>query len=683
MLRKMREYLSLYLTKRTSVVLIVAILLCNFVFVTLAGTVIFLIAPGRFNGVFDAILTSIKMVLDAGFMTDVRDPDITITLVSISVIIIGMILFTGATIGYATNILSDFIDKARSGSMSLHISDHIVMLNWNTRAAEIINELLYARQKETIVILVDENKKGVETDIANRISDTLRKETEERRIRKHDYHGIDRLKYLWRSRIDTRKLTIIVRECEIYSTKSLADVSLERAKMVIILGKDLQNSQCKYDIRERLENRDRGNSRTVKALIQVADYPVDEKYRDVQKIIVEIDDNWTGELVEMIVRNKRDGRVNNIYPLYVNRVLGQILSQFSIMPELNNVYNTLFSNKGASFYTDRLVDDGTDYVRSGLTGDLTSLPLAAADDRGSRRLVFMADSEKDVRIKVPYENQSDFSVQVNTAYKLPKKNIIILGHNSRSRYIMQGFDSLRSEWKSRDGEEVLDIIAIDDEKSLEKLGEYPYLRKMPVRDIYDREMIYSLIESFVDSHTDDTSVLILSDDSTTVDEFDASALTYLIYIQDIIRKRNYDRGRVDIVIEILNPKNYDVVHSYSVDNVIISNRYVSKMVTQIGKDSALFSFYDDILTYDDAEVGDDASNEIYIKECSRFLRSIPDPCNAAQLVLAVYDASAEDNRAITLGYVNEEGEVILFSGNREDIPVTLNERCKLIVFSKH
>ena len=37
---------------------------------------------------------------------------------------------------------------------------------------------------------------------------------------------------------------------------------------------------------------------------------------------------------------------------YVEEFLGQLLAQLSITPELTYVYDDLFSNKGAAFYTE-------------------------------------------------------------------------------------------------------------------------------------------------------------------------------------------------------------------------------------------------------------------------------------------------------------------------------------------
>ena len=105
---------------------------------------------------------------------------------------------------------------------------------------------------------------------------------------------------------------------------------------------------------------------------------------------------------------------------------------------------------------------------------------------------------------------------------------------------------------------------------------------------------------------EDVSVLILSDDLVSEDEIDAGMLTNLVYVQDIINDKveadpDFDAGSIDVIAEINDPKHHDVVSSYSVKNVVISNRYISKMITQIGEKEAIFEFYNDILTYDDDE----------------------------------------------------------------------------------
>ena len=108
-----------------------------------------------------------------------------------------------------------------------------------------------------------------------------------------------------------------------------------------------------------------GNALTVKTLVQVVELADAESSRDNQKIVVEVDDTWTMELVGMVIAQKRKHKSKcQIVPVPVSRILGQMLAQFSIMPELNSVYRTLFSNKGGAFFgvTKKCPEDDDAYI---------------------------------------------------------------------------------------------------------------------------------------------------------------------------------------------------------------------------------------------------------------------------------------------------------------------------------
>ena len=114
------------------------------------------------------------------------------------------------------------------------------------------------------------------------------------------------------------------------------------------------------------------------------------------------------------------------------------------------------------------------------------------------------------------------------------------------------------------------------------------------------------------------------------------------------------------------------------------------MITQISEKEALFDFYTDILTYDMDVSSGYESKEIYVKKVSRFFNEIPSECTAEELIRGLLDASTdcrmpkkEQNPAIALGYVKQNGKVVLFSGNQTEIKVHLEQGDKLIVFSNH
>lgn len=703
MFRKIKEFFSIQLSKNPGRVVLIAILLLNVVFIAVSAVIINALSLSGTEDMnfWEAVFYTVTMILDAGCISfvveDVGASGVALVIVCLAVVIVGMVLFTGAVIGYLTNYISGFIDRANVGTHKLVLSDHLVILNWNSRASEIVNDLLYCDTRRRVVVLVPSGKETIEKELQERLADTVAQENAEVKLAASKLPAIKRPFYKLSHKFKN-KLVVIVREGDTFSTKQLNDISIKHAKTIIILGNDINNTVCKYEHLSQVNEYERGNPQSLKSLVQVSDMTGSESSDDNQKIVIEVEDEWTYGLVEKVIENKRVAGKCNIIPVGVNKILGTLLAQFSLMPELNLAYKELFSNKGATFYCKPYGGkDEEQFTRDYLKTRLHSLPLALMEQEGKTCAFYSAYSEKDdSRICENYTNR--LKVKVNRNYRFEQKNVIILGHNSKIKDIMEGFNDFRGEWNYKDGREIMNVLVIDDKAHLEKMNgyaDYPYVTEAVEADIYDREIIAETIERFVDGNSGDTSVLILSDDAVLNEKIDSGAITYLIYVRDIINKKkaadpNFDEGKIDVVVEIINPKHYDVIKSYSVNNVVISNRYISKMLTQLGEKDELFAFYRDILTYDSADAVELASKEIYVKAVSRFFEELPAPCTAAELIRAVYEASTspelpknERNHTIVLGYISKEGGMTLFSGDQTKTEVALKDTDKLIVFSNH
>lgn len=685
-MKKFREWISVRIAKSPGPVVLVGIVLANIVLFLVSATVISNLAPNTLEhrDFWSSMFYTISMVLDAGcvqyVIQDLNEVSAGLVIFCLITVVLGMIIFTGAVIGYISNWISAFIDKANSGNSRLHLSDHTIILNWNTRASEIINDYLYKQERETIVVFSPLPKERIEKEIDERLADTIAKE-KENGVHLHNM------------------LTILVREGETYSTKQLNDICVSQAKSIIILTGEMNNTICELSYREQMEKNERGNSNTIKTLVQVAHFTAAADSADNQQIIVEVNDDWTLSLVNKIIDYKtRNNDLQKskcrIVPIAVNRVLGQILSQFSIMPELNGVYSTLFSNNGAAFFSSKAQKEWKnegEYIESVFKNKSDFVPLTVMQDMdGISNEYYMAEIS-DKKHRHGGAPDREFVVQVNAEYKTARKNVVILGHNSKCASIMEGFNSYRSEWQGAgECEEILNIIVIDDEESLRKLDfykAYPYVKKSVVADVFDKDIICSEIRSFVDSNEGDTSVLVLSDDLALSEDMDSNVLTYLVYLQDIIAQykaedENFDTEKIDIVAEILNPKNYDVVHNYSVNNIIISNRYISKMVCQLSEKRELFEFYNDILSYDEGSENFE-SKELYIKSADKFYKELPGECTARELIEATYKSAPEGNKAIVLGYASPGGKIVVFGKDLDETKVKLKKKDKVLMFSAH
>ena len=700
---KIKEKFSLQLAKNPGSVVLAFIFLFNILFFIISALIISSLSLTGTESLsfIEAAFYTITMILDAGCISyviaDIGQSGIVIAIVCLLIILIGMISFTGAVIGYLTNSISNFIENSNTGNRSLTISNHLVILNWNTRASEIVNDLLYLKGNQKVVVLSDSSKTDIIKEIDERISDTIVRENNALWRQCEDMPLMERRRY-WQANRLKNNVTVIVRQGDVFSAKQLHDIALEKARSVVILGNDTNNTQCKYGLKEHNRNRAKGNPQTIKTLMLVSDITAADYSEDNQKIIVEISDDWTWDLVNRIINYKQVDSKCNIVPVRVNQILGRILSQFCLMPELNLAYTEFFSNKGTTFYVEqREVREDDEYISEYLSTHRSAIPLTSMVSKGSQYFFYSSGSQEDISIRetVP---PSSYSVKLCPDYWIETKNVIILGHNSKCKDIMQGFVSFCDEWDYKNSiYNILHVIVIDEPENLDKMDhyrEYPFVLDTIPATVYDKDLICDTIEAFVDDNEEDTSILILSDDTAAEEDIDANALAYLIYVQDIIdsRKRNipnFDTDSIDVIVEILNPKHYDLVSSYSVDNVIISNRYISKMVTQIGEKEAIFDFYNDILQYDDLDSQSYSSKEVYIKKVSTFFSELPGECTEEELIRAVWEASVHPAvqgniyPTIVLGYVKPGGKMVLFKGDQSRRRVRLEKDDKIVVFSNH
>lgn len=706
---KIDKYLSLTIAKKPEKVLIIGILILNFILVFGAAVLLVVLFPELSGGnVWKTAYNVFTMILDAGCISDIvtgkYENNAWLSLFCIIIILIGTLIFTGAIIGYLTNRISNFINEANKGNRRLVISEHIVIINWNNRAAEIINDLLYSEKKEQVVILVSKNKEQIEQEIKNLISDTV--EREKRRlsleantlINQSILKRSDKKKYI-KENFAIKKIDIIVREGEVYSLKQLNDISVSTAKNIIILSSNQAFDVCKYQNKELLNDFEKGNIETIKSLVQISQITSSEESADNQKVVVEVEDDWTMSLVNKIIKHKERKGKCNIIPVPVNKILGQILSQFSIMPELNSVYSELFSNKGSSFYSKKFDKDENEikYFTEYLQTHEQALPITTMETQDGRELFYIASKHENFNAKC--SNKPDqITMGINNNYMFERKHIAILGHNSKCLDILEGFAAFVTEWDNKNENGLLDIIIIDDEEHLKRVDYYKEFRKrftfikeIISAEVYDEIEIQETLKKYIESHNEDTSVLILSDDNVDSSALDSKALTYLVYLQDIIYDKineipEFNADSIDVIVELLNPKNYDVVKSYSVNNVIISNRYISRMIVQIGEKESIYEFYKDILTYDtNEEANKYVSKELYIKNANEFFDKgtvFPIITTPRNLVANVYTASPDYNKTVILGIAKNNSTKLLFTDSKNK-EITIEKKDKLILFSPH
>ena len=567
---KFRRWLSIQVAKHPKRVVLVLIILFNVLFITVSAAVISSLSlqgTEKMN-FFHAAYYTVTMILDAGciesVVKDIGTTGVALTLTCLTVIVIGMITFTGAVIGYLTNILNDFIEKANAGNTRLYLSDHTVILNWNARAPEIVNDLLYSDHKETVVALVKSDGEDIKREIEERLYHTIEKENAVV-YKKADTMGFfARRRFLKNNKLGNN-VTFIVIEGNIFSQKQLKDIRVDLAKAVIILSNDPSDTAGEDD---RASNE--GNPQAVKALMQAADIVSAGKAVHNQNIIIEITDPWTYDIVQRIISGKElDGKCN-IVMFYVEKFLGQLLGQLSVTPEMTHVYGDLFSNKGAAFYTDPVqTDDEIGYIRDYLSTHTNAIPLALLNHNGESYFCFAADNQKDINKRKQLKSPG-CSVALNKMSS-ESKRVIMIGHNSKVEEIMSCYEAYISCQTCDRQFSPLKVTVIDDADSLRRMDHYKrysFVEEAAELDIYQIDKSLEVIDRLLFNASEETSILILSDDTELDENADSSALMYLVYIQDYIKellRKNpgYDKQKVKTIVEITDPRHYDIVKGYA------------------------------------------------------------------------------------------------------------------------
>ena len=698
----LHEWESFRFSRKPHSMMLMLILFVNVLLVLLAAWVISAVAmPNSGNtGFFTAVYNTFTMILDAGciqsVITDPAGANIFLIIFCLVVIVVCMITFTGALIGYATNVVSNLIENANANSIKLRISGHVAVLGWNTRASEIINDLLYCRTWQKVVVLSEGNREAILDEINERLADTIERENAALEESVRQMPRLKKFFYMHKHKL-RNNVAVVVREGDVFSAVHLNNIQLNKAKSIIILGKDLRSA-----IREGAssdEETEKGDNRTVKTLIQVVDIASNVLSADNQKVVVEIENEWTGDLVDKIIRAKLNLDKCRVVPFRVHTVMGQLLSQFSLMPELNKVYSSLFSNKGTSFFARSQARPASDidFAETYLNTHRRALPLLFIKDEMTREdfFYYMADSDKDIDIASD-RAIGTCPVGLNKDYWLPEKHVLILGSNSKISNVMDGYENFCSEWTNEKHPQIVHVTVVDDEEKLQRenfYSQYKFVENCVPARIIERDKIADIIKDFVYEHPDNSSILILSDDTVPDDDIDAKMMTFLIYAKDVINRARANKRNVnfnvDIIAEVMDPRHVDLVRSYDVDNVVISNRYISKMVTQISEDFARYNLYADIMDYDDMETAVYDGIEIYIKKAGEYFSELPPKNTPVDTVIrSVYEASrrfwgSEMDFAMLLGYIDTRGRVTLFGGARDQQTVTLTAEDKLIVFSNH
>ncbi len=595
-MKKIKQWMSIQKYKNARGLLLGGIVIFNVCLWFFSSLLAYIIAPGTYGDIASALWKSgITWMLEPGFY----DPnvDVGIRIISIIVILLSMITFTGGIIGYVASLFSSILESSKQGKGKLSMYDHILILNWNTKALELLVDYRYDDEVTNIVILSSNDKEDIETAIKRKL---------------YDVKGIP-----------ASKMNIIVRQGEVFSRSDLVSVSIEQARTIIILSDEVDGSSAIEKNADIL---------AIKTLMLVSNL----KIRPEQTIVVEVKQEKTLSLINEKIA-PRMGIKEQVIPVLPDELMGRLIAQTILMPDLNQVYKELFSFEGAEVYTIDEVDV-TEYMR-------THSHVVPVFNQGKRTYI-VSENKKNLDIKRSVPLTAYQSLHIDETNHYHNKDILIFGKNNKLKYIL---DSINLYQKENDTVVNVTLIESNDASVIEK----------STKDL---------------KHID--TILILSADYLEPKEFDSDVLVTLLLIQEIAKLHH-----AEIIIELLDPRHYDIAQSYNIQNTIISNKYISRLFTQLSKNRYLHSFYHDLLTYDEENAAEE-SYEIYAYRAQDLIEGTY-PLQFSSKSDFIYSCYMSGHQEYSMIGLIQNNQLDIFKGNLDEhVPLIINKDDVVITICK-
>ena len=552
--------------------------------------------------------------------------------------IVGIIMLS-ALIAFITTALDQKISELKRGHSKVIEEDHTILLGWQyQRILEILRELVIANESEDdacVVILADVDKE--EMDTALRLAMP-----------------------------DTQTTRIVTRSGNVANFGNLEMVSIENASSAIILA-DCEDT----DSEERKMVSDAKAIQTVLAATGKND---DEDF----SVIVEIYNPTYREIVGTAFPD-------NVVTVNTSDILAKLLVQTSRSVGLSVVYGEILSFDGCEMYFheddwggikfDELAFRFPDGVPMGVLQPDETLLMRPGGDyevQDDDQVLILADDDSTIEFRPkPVATARDIELAGGRLPQLKEKELLV-GWNHKSEIIVNEFAEYVGEGS------VIDILlkspTEDQRDQIKRLDkEHDEIKiNLIEKDPLNRAHLLSL-----DPFSYDNIIILAGSEGDEVDaqQIDSENIVALLLLRSIFNETGEETPNTKLITEVLDSQNYPLVARAGVKDVIISNRLISMIMSQVSEDAAIKAVYDDIFQED--------GSEIYLKPADLYFKEFPITVSFADVM-----GIAQKREEIALGIKikalesddNENNGVKLIPLKDEEF--TLNAEDSLIVLSE-
>ena len=430
--------------------------------VLLIGAVIGLVLDNKYydgeffgNNYMAALVGAVKWMISPNSLTQFEIKEQWIMMVlAIVIVIVGLVLFSGAIIATVTTALRAYIDKKSHAKGKILIDNHFVILNWNSKVPEMIYNLMLKGFKNNIVVLSERSKEYVESELKSLFLT-------------NDIH-------------QKFKANLIVKEGDSLLRSNLEDISIENASQIcVMVGENIADGDDDNIINSDLLN--------LKIILRLGSFNI----RNDCQIVVETDSDETRGQIENLSYTVSSLKKMNIVPVSFNKKIGQIIAQSLVAPQMGDLYDELFSFAGAEFYSIESDEDIETYLKI----HNEAIPVYKED----KQLFVLADEENDTNKCRNNAYSNNLKLEPVVRETVTTDAIFIIGDNSKKEFLLEKLE--RSKKYGEIDFELKHYNKVENAQLIEDIKNTPGPKKILIlsddqvgAESYDANVFVTLIE---------------------------------------------------------------------------------------------------------------------------------------------------------------------------------------------
>jgi len=249
-------------------------------------------------------------------------------------------------------------------------------------------------------------------------------------------------------------------------------------------------------------------------------------------------------------------------------------------------------------------------------------------------------------VKTKYEllEIQDRKLKLAKAIMPSNQDVFIIGHNNKLSFIIESFSEYEALYES-------DFNA-------------RYIEQESLNDVIEE----------INASSKQTTIVLLSNESQEIESLDANVIETLIYIQG-----NITRKDVNIIVELLDPKNDHIIKDFDIENTIISNKIISLLLSKLALYKETAPFYENLLTIKSDTTGKDDQN-IFIVPANQYIKEeLPIKFDSVkQFLISIYHSSGK--KYVPIGIIDTHNRLKIFEGDMTTTQFSAEDTDQIILF---